>query len=388
MCAMAGVDLSLYRSTIARWASLAESRLYSCRLRRQLSPGRTQSSLVVTLYLFLLLRAAALPADGDIQLNPGPLRSLDSNSNSGLPDNRKPQVNRPCPQGRGSAAVAQQLSLYYFNARSLLPKKSELSQIVTSLKPTIVAVTETWLSPSVPDGAIALPGYSTVVRVDRSTCGDRSAKKKGGGVLFLIHNSVRWVPRPDLRIWPESVWIEVKLRSFQSLIIGCVYRPPDSDVGVLAQALESTINSLDLNRSHLVVVGDFNAKCPSWLPSDNYNPAGQILEPVLLQLGLHQLVTTSTHLSSDGGLGSLLDLVLTSTPSIVSNVSTTPPLGSSDHLAVLCLLNIAADRVSQGVSRRIWSFDRADFNQLNKILNEAAWPDVFDAPDMNAAWEA
>ena len=250
-------------------------------------------------------------------------------------------------------------------------------------------MSETWLSPSVPDGAVALPGYSTVVRVDRSQCGASGDKKRGGGVLLLINDSVRWVLRSDLRVWPESVWIEIKLRSSSCpLIIGCVYRPPSSDAGVFAQALESTVNMLDFNRSRKLVVGDFNAKSPAWLPSDSYNSAGEILEPVFLQQGLHQHVSAATHLSAGSGLGSLLDLVLSSAPHIVSNVSTNPPLGSSDHLALLCQLDVRADCVIRGVGRRIWSYDKADFSELNKALNKAAWPDVFDEPNVDAAWDS
>ena len=102
------------------------------------------------------------------------------------------------------------------------------------LKPAIIAVTETWLSPSVPGGALVFPGYSSIVRIDRAGCGNPEAKKRGSGVLFLINDSTRWTLRPDLRIWPESVWIELKLHSTRSLIIGCVYRPPSSDAGILA----------------------------------------------------------------------------------------------------------------------------------------------------------
>ena len=38
--------------------------------------------------------------------------------------------------------------------------------------------------------------------------------------------------------------------------------------------------------SNVFVIGDFNAKCPSWLPSDKYKAAGRVLEPLFLQMGL------------------------------------------------------------------------------------------------------
>ena len=69
-------------------------------------------------------------------------------------------------------------------------------------------------------------------------------------------------------------------------------------------------------------------------------------------------------------------------------MSTNPPLGSSDHLALLCQLDVRADCVIRGVGLRIWSYNKADFSELNKALNKAAWPDVFDEPNVDAAWDS
>ena len=380
-----GVDLTSYRRSIGLWAVV--SARASLLRERTLSSPRSRPSLVLFFYLFLLLRAAALPAAGDVQLNPGPSldsNSLDSKLNSRSGTNRHSRLSLG-HGGRGSV-VARKFSIYSVNARSLLPKKSELVQTATSLQPSIIAVTETWLSSAVPDGSLVFPGYSSVARVDRSACGDPDAKSRGGGVLFLVHDSVNSVSRPDLRDWPESVWIEVKLNSSRPIIIGSVYRPPASAATHFVQALETTVSRLDLSRCHLVLVGDFNAKSPSWQFSDDYNPAGHVLETTFLQLGLHQHVSQPTHLSSDGGLGALLDLVLSSSPSLVTGVSTHPPLGSSDHLAVLSFLEVKAERVSRCAGRRIWSFDKADFNRLNKTLDSADWSAVHEASDADAAW--
>ena len=73
-----GVDLSSYRQSIGLWAAVVAS---ASPLREQkTSFQRSRSCLIVCFYLFLLLRAAASPAAGDVQRNPGP--SFDSNSHS------------------------------------------------------------------------------------------------------------------------------------------------------------------------------------------------------------------------------------------------------------------------------------------------------------------
>ena len=50
--------------------------------------------------------------------------------------------------------------LIHLNARSLLPKMTELRHIALQRRPDIIAVSETWLSPLVPSGAVDIPTYS------------------------------------------------------------------------------------------------------------------------------------------------------------------------------------------------------------------------------------
>ena len=162
----------------------------------------------------------------------------------------------PATSGRRTS-----LSILLMNARSILPKMSELRTVTESVKPDIIAITETWLSSNVPNGAILLPNYNTVARTDRPQ------DHRGGGVLLLIHDSIQWVLRSDLQTWPESAWIEIHLPLSRSqFVIGCVYRPPSSEVEPFARAMEMTMGNL--TDSNALIIGDFNAKCPSWLPSD------------------------------------------------------------------------------------------------------------------------
>ncbi len=101
--------------------------------------------------------------------------------------------------------VYNSFSILYFNARSVLPKLSELASVAAQSSPDVIAVTETWLNPSVPDGALLLPNYSTIVRDDRT-------ERRGGGVMLFIRDDLQFSVRPDLTVWHESVWIEIRLR--------------------------------------------------------------------------------------------------------------------------------------------------------------------------------
>lgn len=220
-------------------------------------------------------------------------------------------------------------------------------------------------------------------RVDRKN-------RPGGGVLIICRKELSFIPRPDLGSWEESAWIELQVHSHlpKSLIIGCLYRPPDQDPSIFAEKLESALDQINLSHTHLVLVGDFNARSPSWCSTDRYNPAGKMLEQTFLQLGLHQMVDTPTHLSNDGSIHSLLDLVLVSSANFVSKITTLPPLGSSDHLAVFCSLKFSPTRSRRGRTRTIWNYKKADFEKINKLLSDADWSDVSSAPNIDEAWSS
>ena len=149
-----------------------------------------------------------------------------------------------------------------------------------------------------------------------------------------------------------------------------------------------SVGKWNFKRTELLLVGDFNARCPSWNPSDPLSPAGQVLALEFLRLGLHQCVSSPTHLLPDGSLGSTLDLVLLSRPSLLGNVSTLPPLGSSDHLSVLCRIHLTPRRSHESayVGRKLWCFEKADPDKVIKCLQDADWGPVSTAPDIDTAW--
>ena len=275
------------------------------------------------LYLFLLLRASALPSHGDVELNPGQ-PSAD-------------HVRRDSTSTVGSKFRLNRCSVLFFNAQSLLAKISDLRLLAKDVQPAFIFVVETWLTDSIPSPAsVALPGFSSVFRCDR-------LDRRGGGVLVLARDGIRCSRRPDLEHWEESVWVECApvYRRYRRILFGCFYRPPGGCIAKFSEALENSFSDIDLERYNVMLLGDFNAASPSWLSTDSLSPAGSALEPLFLQLGLHQLLAEPTHIRPHGP-GSLLDLILTSDSSLVSDVAVLPPVGKSDH----CLLHHSVNSTS------------------------------------------
>ena len=85
---------------------------------------------------------------------------------------------------------------------------------------------------------------------------------------------------------------------------------------------------------------------------------------------------------------SLLDLVITNVPQLVSSTEILPPFGSSDHLCVFCELDLSVHHKMNNSTtrRRIWRYDQVDFENLNAILVNADWNQALQTEDVNEAF--
>ena len=112
------------------------------------------------------------------------------------------------------------------------------------------------------------------------------------------------------------------------------------------------------------------------------------MEPAFLSPGLHQHISQRTHLSPNRSPCSLLDLVLSTDARLVLSADIVPPLGSSDHLGVLCRLDLTPRSSNGSRLRKVWCYDKADFSKLNKELLSSDWSASNAAPDVDTAWSA
>ena len=121
----------------------------------------------------------------------------------------------------------------------------------------------------------------------------------------------------------DSVWVEVPLKNKDRLLIGAVYRSPNSD-----DQRNDNINNLvakaaDQKFSYLLITGDFIYADIKWndggtctLKSDH--PASKFLETVT-DTYLYQHVKEPTRIRG-GQEHNILDLILTNEEGMVSNV--------------------------------------------------------------------
>ncbi|GAA49752.1 hypothetical protein CLF_103520, partial [Clonorchis sinensis] len=138
-----------------------------------------------------------------------------------------------------------------FNARSLLPKIHNLRAISAIAQPSVICVTETWLTDETPDTAISLPGYD-IHRSDRKN-------SRGGGCAIYSKTELRATPFVDssLEGIPETTWISTE-RTKRPVLVGCIYLPPAPSPDSIADLSRIISTAHALPHTSKLLLSDFN----------------------------------------------------------------------------------------------------------------------------------
>ena len=222
----------------------------------------------------------------------------------------------PCPDSFG-----------FWNARSLLSNLSEFKDFLSSTRPLLFGICETWLrAPYTP----SFPGYRTF-RADR-------LGGVGGGLALLVRSSVSAIER-QVRPFPggvlEVMAVDVELPAGWGTV--ALFYNPCRHVTSAEFDFYFGLSSLPL-----LALGDFNARHRGWDPSLGRaasNSSGLSLHHSLLSFS-----TLSLSILSPPGLGSRIDPVTGAASTLDlclgngffdrASVSLGPHMGS-DHLPLL-----------------------------------------------------
>lgn len=115
-----------------------------------------------------------------------------------------------------------ELKIACFNANSLLSHFDLLTAHLDTCFYHVMAITETWLHPLIPDEPVKIDDY-LLIRNDRKC-------KKGGGVAFYIHSSfhvkvLEFSSNVFLNA-PEFIALELKCPQGDTLLLIVMYRRP------------------------------------------------------------------------------------------------------------------------------------------------------------------
>ena len=305
------------------------------------------------LFPLLLSISILLMQAGDIHPNPGPNSIQSISSDSSLNSSLQQILH----------TTSGHLSFIHYNVQSILHKLDIIHSELHDFD--ILAFSETWLNPSVPDSDIILTNYNTPERKDRISDGY-------GGVVVYVKNNIAYTRRKDLEVnGVECIWIQVHFSKDKHLLFGLFYRPPNSSA-IQDQSMERSLHlAVDTHLPNLVVTGDFNLN-PA-VPSSKRK-----LEHICQQLGLFQCIDEPTNFTEHSS--SLIDLILTNNKACMKLSGVCDPFLDQSvryHCPIFGILKFSKPKYNP-VKRPIWLYERGNYDSFRRDLNLTDWTNICD----------
>ena len=287
-------------------------------------------------------------------------------------------------QGTNKAKISHgsNLSVLYFNARSIKNKLEEFHARVYLENPDIIAITESWLDDSFNAGEV-FPSEYSVFRNDRNT--------HGGGVALGIKCYLNPVLRPEfLSSNIEIVWAELNTTRGKCLF-GVYYRPPSQNKNGLEILDENLCKIQASNRSYelYTLVGDFNIHI-DWVSDMNVIKGAlprTLIDTTMNSSGFTQVLKEPTYRTLNG-VDHFLDLVFVSDPSFVIECSSTYNLNGCDHSAMSLLLNTCYVKSIPNINKPVYCLKSADFDKMKCLLIDGIDHLCFEHDDIDCIWNS
>lgn len=274
------------------------------------------------------------------------------------------------------------LSIFYENMDGIikLDKMTDLSITTTTSDYDIIAVTETWLDPTIYNQEFISNKY-TVFRKDRLQSNIDASK--GGGVFIAVKSSFQCeeIITDDMEHL-ESVCVKFYCRGGKVIYLYCLYIQPTATIDIYRAhvlAIANLVNKID---STVMIFGDFNLSAVQWQDNDCGYGVIPLIGDSMCQKAIIARETTSALI--DLGLtqvcsfrnkwGNVLDLIYTNSPELVSTTVADfrlIPAHKSDpaHSTIMCMLE--CDDVYSTMDDEMESrylFHKADYNAIRNYM--------------------
>ena len=270
------------------------------------------------------------------------------------------------------------IKLVHWNVRSILKKIDQIRTILVDSPIDIITVSETWLRRHLNTKLVTIEGFETF-RQDRTS--KSKSKKRGGGLLTYVNkkHSSHCEPILDLDTSDgdiEAQWIQIHRPYCKNVLVCNVYRPPTGNLDKAVKYLNDCIQSLNLSKINLFIMGDFNINFQN-KSSESYKK----LHFLIQSNGMSQYINTTTR--NTDKTKSLIDLAITNSK-FVSN-SGTLNYFMSDHQPIYIVHKKGRD-ARQSVKFDGRSYRAYDKDEFSKLLSEANWGEYYCITDPGKAW--
>jgi endonuclease/exonuclease/phosphatase family metal-dependent hydrolase len=264
----------------------------------------------------------------------------------------------------------------YTNIDSLSNKKDELLLRVDDLDPEIIAITE--ILPKNQESKLSsaelnISGYDIFVN-----------ERQFRGVALYLKSTLNANECTELtdKSFDESVWCEFVDANGEKVLIGCVYRSPNTS-HENTERLYELLRSKNIEKYKKVcIMGDFNFPKIHWSGQGDGDTLHEFTE-CLRDAYLLQKVTHPTR-NKLGQTPNILDLILVSEDNLISDVTHTAPIGKSDHDVLNFELYVGTKKVTQEVKYK-YDLNRGKYDNMRTRIQNTNWMSITDK-DVNESW--
>ena len=260
------------------------------------------------------------------------------------------------------------LTIIQLNIRGIGSKISELKSLIDhplkNCVPDIILLSETWLTPFSP--IINIPGFEFVQnpRID----------KRGGGVGVLISSRLHYKVLSNLQFHSkayESIFVELCLKNGDKIVIGSIYRPPNTDANTFVDEYCELLRIIKRNKYKNIVIGlDHNLDL---LKSHHHVHTERFIEVNLDHL-LIPTITRPTRITKT--TATLIDNIIISQNLCGNFLSGIVMYDISDHLPSYCILSNIESSKKAKISIKSRDMREPNVAALKDQLSHIDWVDL------------
>ena len=272
------------------------------------------------------------------------------------------------------------LSLFHMNIRSLPKHFDELEIYLNSLNHefSFIGITESWLHKDNSE----LYGLSKYTSIDLYRNGI-----KGGGVSLYLRDSIMFKRRQDLEIFDsdlETIFIEIDKVNFDTksnIIIGVVYRVPDSSVELFNNHISSIVETISKEGKLCYLMGDMNLDL---IKHDIHKPTSSYLD-IMYSNNFFPIITKPTRITTK--TATLIDHIFTNNFDFqYQHIQGILQTGISDHYPIFHIAkNIEGSLEEQPyfLKRNISQKTICDFSDK---ISQVDWTFITEVEDAQIAY--
>ena len=275
-------------------------------------------------------------------------------------------------------------SSFHLNVQSLksCDKYDNLVNYLSSLNHefSIIALSETWLSEAT-NTLYDMPLYNSVHSY--------RSERVGGGVSIYVHNKFQFVVREDLAFEHhatdvESLFIELpscSLFNGKNVIVGCIYRPPDTDITIFSEMISLTLDLINKENKLCFLLGDFNID----LFKKDHAVIADFLNTMYSNC-YYPVIYRPTRVTSYSA--TLIDNIFTNS---LNNVAHSGILLTdiSDHFPIFHLsLPNKSNHVGDKCNYKFRIFNTKNTERFQKLIDNISWDDVYEQSSVHLAYQS